>query len=84
MSANTAHIISHSLALLAGLSAGILAYSLINSKPADSKDGEYTIPNQPQRFARAKAANDPRVMNIDAVYDPSYARGLTVLITGKN
>jgi NAD(P)-dependent dehydrogenase (short-subunit alcohol dehydrogenase family) len=83
MPGSTTRIISHTLALLAGLSAGFLAYALINST-AESQDGEYSIPNQPQRFARAKAANDIRVLDIDAVYNPSYARGRTVLITGGN
>lgn len=82
MPGSTTRIISHTLTLLAGLSAGFLAYALINAT-LESQDGEYSIPNQPQRFARAKAANDIRVLDIDAVYNPSYARGRTVLITGR-
>lgn len=80
---NTANIVTHSLALLAGLSAGVLAYTLINSKKKED-NSEYTIPDQPLRFARDKAANNVRVMNIDAVYNPTYARGKTVLVTGGN
>jgi hypothetical protein len=51
---------------------------------ASASSSEYSIPNQPQRFARAKAQNNPRYINIDAVYKPEYARGETVLITGGN
>lgn len=79
---NTANIVTHSLALLAGLSAGVLAYTLINSKKKED-NSEYTIADQPLRFARDKAANNVRVMNIDAVYNPTYARGKTVLVTGE-
>lgn len=79
---NTAQIVTHSLALLAGLSAGILAYTIINTNHSKDENHEYSIADQPLRFARDKAANNTRVLNIDAVYNPTYARGLTVLVTG--
>ena len=40
--------------------------------------------DQVKRFARAKAANVERVMNIDAVYDGAYLAGKRVLVTGAN
>lgn len=45
---------------------------------------DYTIADQPARFAKAKAENNPRVLDIDSVYDPTYLRGKTVLVTGGN
>ncbi len=42
----------------------------------------YSIADQPQRFANDKKANNVRVMNIDAIYNPSFVRGKTVLVTG--
>jgi len=45
---------------------------------------EYSIADQPQRFANAKAHNDERVLNIDKFYQPSYLEGKTVLVTGGN
>ena len=39
---------------------------------------------QVKRFAEAKAAGDPRVLDIDQVYDPSWMAGARVLITGAN
>ena len=45
---------------------------------------EYSIADQPARFARAKSANDARVLDIDSVYDGSRFRNLRVLVTGAN
>lgn len=45
---------------------------------------EYTIPDQPKRFAKAKEANNRRVLNIDEFYNPSLLSGKTVLVTGGN
>jgi len=44
----------------------------------------FTEPDQVKRFADAKARGDPRVMDIDSVYDPSWMAGARVLITGAN
>ena len=49
---------------------------------ADSE--RYTIPDQPARFARAKAENNERYLNIESVYDGSYLKGKRVAITGAN
>lgn len=63
-------------------------YSRFNkNKGAESEKSErplrFSTADQPQRFASAKAAHDVRVMNIDAVYDPQYVAGKTVLVTGE-
>jgi len=44
----------------------------------------YTIPDQPARFARAKAEKNERYLDINTVYDPSYLKGKRVAITGAN
>lgn len=49
---------------------------------ADSE--RYTIADQPARFARAKAENNERYLNIESVYDGSYLKGKRVAITGAN
>lgn len=58
------------------------ATSAMLCKQKSSKDG-YSIADQPARFARDKAANNPRVMDIDSVYNPDSIKGKTVLITGQ-
>ena len=45
---------------------------------------DYTIPDQPKRFAKAKVENNKRVLNIDEFYKPSLLAGKTVLVTGGN
>jgi len=71
---------SHAFAAIVGASVGYLAYSWINKieKP------KYTIADQPKRFANAKLENNKRVLDIDAVYQPKYVQGKTVLVTGGN
>lgn len=49
-----------------------------------SEERRYTIADQPARFARAKAENNERYLNIESVYDPSYIKGKRVAITGAN
>jgi NADPH:quinone reductase-like Zn-dependent oxidoreductase len=44
----------------------------------------YTIPDQPARFARAKAENNQRYLDIATVYDPSFLKGKRVAVTGAN
>ena len=44
----------------------------------------YTIPDQAARFARAKAENNERYLNIESVYDGSYFKDKRVAITGAN
>ena len=43
----------------------------------------FTTADQVKRFAQAKSANAPRVMDIDAVYDGSFPRGAGP-VTGAN
>jgi short-subunit dehydrogenase len=45
---------------------------------------EYSIPDQPKRFALAKAENNKRVLDISSFYDPSFVKGKNVLVTGAN
>ena len=44
----------------------------------------FTTADQVKRFAQAKSANAPRVMDIDAVYDGSFLAGTRALVTGAN
>eukprot|EP00798_Chlamydomonas_sp_ICE-L_P017390 gene17390-23692_t len=46
--------------------------------------GQYSTPDQQARFAAAKKENNPRVLDIEAVYDPSGVKGKTVMVTGGN
>ncbi|MEO1623136.1 MAG: SDR family NAD(P)-dependent oxidoreductase [Cyanobacteria bacterium J06632_3] len=45
---------------------------------------EYSLADQPARFAKAKADNNRRVLDIDSVYDGTYLKDLAVLVTGAN
>mmetsp|Transcript_3230 Transcript_3230/g.3519 ORF Transcript_3230/g.3519 Transcript_3230/m.3519 type:complete len:314 (+) Transcript_3230:44-985(+) len=45
---------------------------------------DYSIPDQPKRFAQAVAEKNERVLNIEKFYDPSFVKGKTVLVTGGN
>lgn len=45
---------------------------------------QYSIPDQPARFARAKEENNERYLDISSVYDGSYLKGQRVAITGAN
>lgn len=47
-------------------------------------DDRYTIPDQPARFARAKAEKNERYLNIESVYDPAFIKGKRVAVTGAN
>lgn len=49
-----------------------------------SSSDRYTIPDQPARFARAKAEDNRRYLDIETVYDPSYLKGKRVAVTGAN
>lgn len=45
---------------------------------------KYSTPDQPARFAKGKEENNQRMLNIDSLYDPSYVKGKTCLVTGGN
>ena len=51
---------------------------------SDAPPDGFTMANQVNRFAAAKAANTPRVMDIDSVYDGAFLKGQRVLVTGAN
>lgn len=51
---------------------------------ATSSSSEYSLADQPARFAKAKAENNERMLNIDKFFNPSYLKGKTVLVTGAN
>jgi NAD(P)-dependent dehydrogenase (short-subunit alcohol dehydrogenase family) len=60
-----------------------VSFSRVRSLYASSSKG-YSIANQKQRNALAKAENKIRVLDIDSIYDPSYVKGKNVLVTGGN
>jgi hypothetical protein len=43
---------------------------------------EYSIADQPKRFAKAKEDNNQRVLDIESFYNPSFLKDKVVLITG--
>jgi len=55
-----------------------------NLAMSSSDSDRYTIPDQPARFARAKAEDNRRYLDIDTVYNPAYLKGKRVAITGAN
>lgn len=59
------------------------AFRCCNKK--SSCDGnKYSIPNQPLRFAQAKANGNTRMLDIDQHYKPEHVRGKVVVVTGKS
>ena len=42
----------------------------------------YSIPDQPKRFANAKAEKNARFLDIDKFYKPGHFKNLNVLVTG--
>ena len=51
---------------------------------AMSESERYSIPDQPARFAKAKAEGNQRYLDITTVYDPTYLKGKRVAVTGAN
>lgn len=47
-------------------------------------DAAFSIPNQAERHALAMKNKVQRVLNIEAIYDPSYFNNKVVLVTGGN
>jgi len=78
------------LAILATPSSGFVIRSpsfqrqVTSTAISMAEEGRYTIADQPARFAKAKEENNPRVIDIDSMYDPSYLKGKRVAITGAN
>lgn len=71
------------LGSLIGFVAGLyIAHRLFRSDDSTSQQDEYSIANQTERHALALKTNNSRVLDIDKHYDPSYAKGKIVLVTG--
>lgn len=49
-----------------------------------ASNSQYSMPDQPARFAKAKADKNQRFLDITTVYDPTYLSGLRVGLTGAN
>jgi NADPH:quinone reductase-like Zn-dependent oxidoreductase len=49
-----------------------------------SDSDRYSLPDQVARFAKAKAENNERYLDITTVYDPSFLKGKRVAVTGAN
>jgi NAD(P)-dependent dehydrogenase (short-subunit alcohol dehydrogenase family) len=47
-------------------------------------NAQYTMADQPARFAAGQAANNARMLDIDQVYDPAFLKGKRVAVTGAN
>jgi hypothetical protein len=45
---------------------------------------KYSLADQPARFAKGKSENSKRMLDIDSLYDPSFLKDKTVLVTGGN
>jgi len=46
------------------------------------EERDYSLADQPQRHSKALVEHNKRVLDIISFYDPSYAKGKVVLITG--
>jgi hypothetical protein len=69
--------------ILGGVVVGLIAtaaFSMCHTKCCK----KYSTPDQPLRFATAKANNNQRMLNIQSVYAPEYVRGKVVVVTGKS
>lgn len=51
---------------------------------SDQQQQRYSDPNQPARFAKAKADKNQRYLDITTVYDSSFLKGKRVAVTGAN
>ena len=49
-----------------------------------SMSTEFSTPDQPARFAAAKAAGNKRFLEIESIYNPESLKGLRIGITGAN
>lgn len=76
---------SESLGLaLGGVFLGILIGRCMTRRSAEDEEDEFSIPDQPARYAAAVKRQNMRVLDIDLMYDASYARNKIVLVTGGN
>ena len=63
-----------------GAAVGAIAGSALTKRPEEG----FTMADQVARFARHKATNNRRALDIDAFYDGSLLKGKRVLVTGGN
>eukprot|EP01031_Cornospumella_fuschlensis_P026468 gene26468-31988_t len=56
----------------------------VRSLALSAENKEYSIADQKKRHARAVAEGNPRVLNVESYYNPSFVKGKTVLVTGGN
>jgi len=68
---------------LIGAAVGAAAGAALSPARAES-GADYTIADQPARFAAAKKSNNQRVLDITKFYDPTQLKGKRVLVTGAN
>jgi len=71
-----------SAAMMAGSEQAAAAQTALKAEAA--ADRVFTIADQPERYARAKAENNQRYLDISTVYDGSYLKGKRVMVTGGN
>lgn len=83
-------MLSHATVGAIGFLGGALLFGFLraNRRKTDSikltsEERGYSIADQPQRHAKALAEHNARKLDINSVYNPSYAKGKIVLITGK-
>jgi short chain dehydrogenase len=58
--------------------------SVLSLKMSSEQQQRYSDPNQPARFAKAKADQNQRYLDITSVYDASFLKGKRVAVTGAN
>lgn len=83
-------ILSHAAVGVIGFLGGALLFGFLRSKRTETdsirlalEERGYSIADQPQRHAKALTDHNIRKLDIDSVYNPSYAKGKIVLVTGK-
>jgi short chain dehydrogenase len=74
----------HTVSRRVVFSKSIRKMSKASSSETITEERRYTLADQVARFARAKAENNQRYLDITTVYDPSFLKGLRVAITGAN
>lgn len=87
MSSENTAVVTHALAVVAGLVLAVAGYELLgfrSLRKSGGDDDKYSMPNQPARFAKGKAEKNVRMLELEKIYKPEYCRGKKVLVTGGN
>jgi hypothetical protein len=71
-------------AFAASIVAGILIHNNPKDCPKSAQRQQYSIPDQPARFAAAKKSQNQRVLDIDSEYNRLLLKGKVALVTGGN